>query len=438
MNDLLTITLSVLIGLLSVAALAVLCSRRYEIAIFLAAVSPAVSHVFINLESGDARAGETKGAYIRVGILLLIGFVGFIKYIKHRSRLRERLPFEFGLLFVFCLLAMSSTLFSVDPFSTFVHSGALVAVSGFLLGLYAWLDDRHKFDRALDALFIAVCVLTMVNLLALISGAKTAWLMTDASRFRGLSAHPSTLGSFCMVAYPVLLWKYSQNQVIRKYLVCCMVGSLALLQILTSSRGPLLAAIVGMSVWFLAVREKVRLMLFLGVIFVAGTILLGTTSLQKRFERETQRGKSITTLTGRTELWEETVNLIKKRPFLGYGYDVGGDILEASGNTSVSWVVQGGLSFHNGYIGAAVGLGLFGLSMWVVISVVPFVRSLFFRPSVHKAFAMSIMLMCFLVNFVEPTIAISGPAGMLFWVAWVMAAREASGFAASPGLRIAA
>lgn len=435
MSDTFTLCLLVLIGSVLMIGLGTLCMRRYELAIFMIAISPAISHIFINLGSGGTQTRETYGSYIRVGILLFIGLVGFIRYIRNRSSFSQRLPFEFKLLFVFGLLAMCSTLFSVDPFYTFVRSGALIAVSGFLLGLYAWFDNLHKFDRAIDALFVAACVITTTNSLALVSGAETAWWMIDTPRFRGLWAHPTTLGSFCMVAYPVLFWKFSQYEVIRKLIICFMAGSLALLQVLTYSRGPLLGAVVGMSVWFLAREKKVRLMLFLTVIFVASTILLGTTSLQKRFERESQQGESMTTLTGRAELWEETFNLIKKRPILGYGYDVGGSILEETGNTTVSWVVQGGLSFHNGYIGTAVGLGFLGLALWVIISFVPLVRSLFFRASAHKAFVMSIMSMCFLVNFVEPTIAVSGPAGILFWVAWVMGQRQDLEFVGSRDLR---
>ena len=166
-------------------------------------------------------------------------------------------------------------------------------------------------------------------------------------------------------------------------------------------------------------------MAFLAVILVVGTMLLGMPSLlDNRFQREAQHGKSFDTLTGRTDIWKESFNIIKKRPFLGYGYDVTGAILEDSGNSTVAWVAQGRFSLHNGYVGTTLGLGLIGLSMWITISFAPFFRTFSLKPSVSKAFVIAVMSTCLAVNFVEYSVAVSGPSGIFFWIAWAIAGRR--------------
>jgi O-antigen ligase len=76
-------------------------------------------------------------------------------------------------------------------------------------------------------------------------------------------------------------------------------------------------------------------------------------------------GQNLTTLTGRTELWETTIfPNIKEHLMFGYGYD---SFWSASRVATQSKYELG--SSHNGYLHLLMGLGLTGLSTYVLIRI---------------------------------------------------------------------
>src|SRR5262245_17564960 len=116
MDDL-TLALMAAIVLLASVALALLCNRRYEIAIFLVALSPLISAVFfpatpdIDIDAGQEPA---LGSYLRIGLLSLTGAVGLFRFIQAWLIGRRRLSVEVLLLGGFLAFALLSTTYSID------------------------------------------------------------------------------------------------------------------------------------------------------------------------------------------------------------------------------------------------------------------------------------------------------------------------------------
>src|SRR5206468_8433841 len=153
------------------------------------------------------------GSYIRVSVVLFAGALGCLQYL--RARAKSPLPFHFVLLAVFVLVAFASATYSIDPRFTFIRAISTASVFAFLLGLHYWLTDQDRLTALLDALFVQVILCTAISVISMVALPGKAWMFPDMSRFQGLFGHPNVMGGFCMLSYPILLWKYHRSQDIQ-------------------------------------------------------------------------------------------------------------------------------------------------------------------------------------------------------------------------------
>ena len=81
------------------------------------------------------------------------------------------------------------------------------------------------------------------------------------------------------------------------------------------------------------------------------------------------------TLSGRTTLWEVAIELIAKRPWLGYGYQ---GFWQEGGAAEIIWKAEGYKPphAHNGFVNMALDLGLVGLFLFLSTIAVTFLRSI--------------------------------------------------------------
>lgn len=423
--DYLSIWILAAIGLLASIGLIFWSFKRYEVAVFMMVLSPwvtAISFGATNIPVEELEPGIRS--YIRVSILLLTGLVGIITFFKLRSESKERIPFDFVILGAFILLALVSTGYSIDPHFSFVRSISFAALFAFLLGLHYWLSDKYQFDLILGILFGFVLLATFLNIGALVLLPGETW-EPMGNRFRGLWGHPNTMGAFCMLSYPLCLWKYSRASTMGRCLVAGVITALAIMHFLTGSRSSMICAILGITLWLFIKKGKM-----ISLFFIVGIGFLMVSMIQVKpstFERES--GEDV--LTGRTEFWSGAYTLILERPVLGYGYGVEGKIWvdpRFQDPELTPWSGSAKMSLHNGYISVAIGLGIIGLFLWCVILFLPLWRGIHSHSSDYKAFAMSIMLMCLLSNFVEVSINHGASIYAIFyWIAWVMAERLSLG-----------
>jgi len=418
MDDFPLVLLSASVLLLAIG-LAWSCKQRFEIAIFLVALSPLISAVFfpatpeVDLETATEPA---LGSYARIGLLALTGAVGLFRFIESWSKSRERLPVELLFLGGFLLLALFSTSYSIDQQYTFIRSASFVALFGFLLGLYSYIDSEQRLNQTLFSLFAMVAVVTLVNVTALVAFPDRAWY---ENRFQGLWSHPNAMGSFCMLAYPLLFWVYPRSAPLKKWFVAGLVMTLFCLHLLTGSRGSLMAAVCGMCMWIVVQRKPVRLFLLLSAIGVGVFIL--TQATPNSFERD--GSYSATDLTERPEFWYGSLILIREKPMLGYGYAVEGGIWADPRFNKPEyslWTGSPKTSLHNGYLSVAVGLGLGALLIWCVLLFLPLWRFRSLPYTDYKGLIMAVLVSCLLLNGVETEIGGGAP---VFWIVWVIAGK---------------
>lgn len=408
------------------------CIKRYELAVLLVVLSPWFSTIFVpNVSSALVEEEGSMGGYLRIGLLALMGGVGLFKYWELRSYHQEKLPAHIILLGLFLLIALASRSYSIDQYYTTIRALSFILLFGFLLGLNSFLTDRNKVNVVLQIMFVAICICLLINLVSLVIFPGKVWAWNNSSRFQGLSGRPNTFGTFCMVAYPILLWKYSHCKHIGKWLVAFAIVVFVLLHLLTGSRTTLLASILGVFVWFLVLKKKGPLIITVAVISVLALTALSFNP--SSFER----GDDASTLTGRPEFWKASLTLAMEKPIIGYGYGVSGKIFEDlrfySPELSL-WRGSAKTSLHNGYISEIVGLGVVGLLLSCAVLFRPLWLSMKARADEHKAFVIAIMLMCLVTNFFES--AIIGGANILstvFWPTWVVAGKILYIDTAAPG-----
>jgi O-antigen ligase len=409
---------------LAALALLLLSLRHYSMAMLLVLLSPWIHWVFIsNTETRTEEAGV--GTYLRIAMVALAGIIGYAYYIVNRPAMNRPLPFRFFALAAFLLYALASTSYSIAPQFTIVRVVEAILFFGFLLGFYAWIDDKQTLDKALDIFAMLMAVGIVMNVLALPALPSRVWWWAAPNRYQGLMGQPNSLGAFCLLAYPLFFWAYGRSEGRAKYgWVFVLLCALAM-HALSGSRSSFLAAGIGVFIWCLTLRQwmKVAMVGFCGV---AGLLAL---SVLPQFVPSLQRNESesMTDLTGRDEFWVNAIELLKERPILGYGYEVEGEIWDdprfAKGNLS-TWT-SARASLHNGYLSVAVGSGYAGLLLWLGILILPTVglaRSA--RSSPYKALILASLVQMLVANFLENAITSSRSVGSLgFWLFWVLAGK---------------
>jgi len=428
MHDLLALSMLAAAGLLVGCWVVILTLKRYEFAVFLLILSPSISAIFVpNSFTGIEAEDATVGSYLRIMLIMLIGGVGLVKYLQERLVDYKTVPAHLILLAIFCSLAVLSTAYSIDRRFTFIRSVSFLPFFCFLLGLSQWLRGWDQVDKILDSVFWAICFFLFVNVIATPVLPGRVWWYADTSRFMGLWSQPNQMGAFCMISYPVYFWKISNADSRMKWFVSFLIVITAALHILTGSRTTLIGAALGTFIWLIVMRKpfKFILMMVLMSAFAMTVMILRPSNLTRSGGFE-----SLSTFTGRTEIWTATLTLAKERPIFGYGYGVGGKIFEDPrfyDPKQELWSGTARVSLHNGYLSAVIGMGILGTLLLYFLLFLPFLSSRKEITGQYKALVLAVIFMCLLTNFLESVIGgSSGTVSIILWVLWVIAGKMPS------------
>jgi O-antigen ligase len=420
MDDPITLFLIAACALLLIGIIVFFCFHHFNVAVFLIVIAPLFSTLFSS-NTPDLDPNPGIGSYLRIGLLGIIGCVGLLKFIESKKSLAEKLNSAFIILGLFLLLAVISSTYSIDSYYTFIRSNSFVALFCFLLGLKIWIEEEGQLHKTMNALFWAILAIFFVNVLSTVWLPTKAWAWDEPDRFQGLLAHPNAMGSFCMISYPILLWKYGYSNQKMRIVLFLLLLTMVIFHFLTGSRTSLASAAIGMFTWFLILKKRTPLILFCGGVVLL--IILGMLFQPASFHRMEPAG--IADLTGRTDFWRAGTILFKEKPVFGYGFDAG---TKALGDRRfynpdiLSWSGTVRASFHNGYLSIAVGIGLPGLLLFAWALFIPCRKLLKAANEKDKALVITILFMCLLANFFETTIT-GGTSieAVIFWISWVFA-----------------
>ncbi|MEO8230679.1 MAG: hypothetical protein ABI638_00215, partial [Ignavibacteriota bacterium] len=179
--------------------------QYFEFAVIVGVFATKIIDFFLTSDSANEMESESGiGSYVRVGIYILLGIVGVIKFYQYWNYHNGKLPYHFVLFFIFILLAMVSISYSLDQFFSFVRAFTLFVQFLFLIGLYYWLDDESKVHRTYQAFYILAIVFVVFNLIVIVLYPNKIWYEPDPDRFQGFFTQPNTLGEYCSILTPIL------------------------------------------------------------------------------------------------------------------------------------------------------------------------------------------------------------------------------------------
>lgn len=268
--------------------------------------------------------------------------------------------------------------------SGFARAMALLAGLALLSSGYGFAP-AGTFVRALSLAFLAATVAvtvpmmwrepadvsrTLKVLLWLVIGTTVAgflvWLIGidpfAAGRFRGILSNANTLGYFAAPTLP-LWWALAEaeSSALRRAAMYLGVSATGVALLLSGSRAGLLAAVSGITFGLLAARGHRRALVWVALTVVAvGSLVALTDRAAPALRSGQERILHAGTGSGRVEAWREAVSFIEERPVTGWGFGSTPIVLPALGSSDLLQAFKQGGHVHNGYLEAALELGVPG------------------------------------------------------------------------------
>jgi len=237
--------------------------------------------------------------------------------------------------------------------------------------------------------------------------------------WRGIFVHKNVLGRLMVLSAIIFLLLSVQKSRYRGVRVLGLLLSVALVVLSTSTTALLiLVTLVG----FVCVARILRwhysilASLFISTVAIA---IYAALWLSTNFEPVLDSFGKDTTLTGRIELWDSVGEMIRLRPWFGYGFS--GFWLGWEGPSAEVWFATGWdpVHAHNGYLDLWLALGVVGLLVFAAGFVWAFVKGSMYIVAGDSADALwpvTYLTFMLIYNFTESAIL---RQNSIFWVLYV-------------------
>jgi exopolysaccharide production protein ExoQ len=242
----------------------------------------------------------------------------------------------------------------------------------------------------------------------------TPW--SGAQMWTGVANHKNSLAQICIISAAFLIWslvrrRQGHNPAQWKYQTHAEIILLALCFWLlggpdkwifysATSVYALTAGLLFYVALALAKKIKLRLPAILPVMIIALIIIVGTVSVFTSGSSLTgfaSAARRDTTLTGRTQVWDSLVPVVKQSPWIGKGFGV----FWTNERRNLFQIANA----HNGYLEVLLGVGFIGLALLAafLISSVRKAHRELSRDFDWGAFWICILLMAVVHNMGEPS-----------------------------------
>ena len=367
---------------------------------------------------------------------LMRGVAQFLALMAGAGMLITQPPIDFwkkywplvGYLLSLCLTATFSNL----PSFVFLQILSLVAMLLFGISFFDTqknqADQRIEFFfRTLVGLYFLVCVASL--LLSKLAPALSyeALYAGDAygyeHRFRGLFSKSAMMGAASGILVGCA-WFSVRNWAAKILLLAPGLACLAM----TQSRTFLVALLVaGIGTSVATKSLRMRTAVIAGLLSAVIAIVLfsfGALPGQKKIS-SLLRLETLTTLTGRTDLWTRGVEAVAVRPILGFGFTLGAEAL--SDPNAVSQISErqkeentralARTTLHNGYLQSFLDNGLLGTSFYLSVIVIALKREFRAKEQKSRPAEMFILIFLSIANLGESIIhSASVFHSALFWL----------------------
>ena len=304
---------------------------------------------------GNMKMQLTTGfIYLMTAILVLFRVESFMKFSSRHITIM-----------LFLMIPLFSVFWSISPETTLRRVVALLGTS--LFGIYlAFAFQPGRIIRALAVVYSLVAAISLIFILIL-PAYGTHQAGEYAGVWRGLFAQKNEFGA--SMAIGLLALALCPKQTCSE-LILCRVATLlcSMLLVMSESRAAWLslaaAASIALPLHYMSgrgIRSAIKAIAFLLIMAIGIGFIV-----QNSHQILTALGKD-PTLTGRTGVWELTLDRAMLRPILGYGYRaywIGDNKLRLQPTENWS---DGIGHAHNTYIDMMAELGLLGVTSFVLI-----------------------------------------------------------------------
>lgn len=334
-------------------------STRVETVFIVSVVVAAATGVLRVLRDPLSRdASDIVGRQFWVIVYSIVTLLAF----HHRSAIWTVVR-QSPLVVALLALALASIAWSANPALTFQSAIALIMTT-----LFGWyMVARYEVAGALNLIIAALGLIVSVSVAAVFIAPSIGIDPHHDGAWRGILTHKNSLGRIAALA--IGLWMARAVARRRADPSTMFVLGVAAITVLGSqsrtSFGIAILLVAGVAaVPLLRAGFELATAAAMFLIALSGVVGLWLVS---HVDVALNAFGADTTLTGRTAIWDASVDFVRVQPLLGYGYDAFWGGFDSPGGDLWSRLGDAPQHAHNGLLDIALGLGVIGAGVYVVL-----------------------------------------------------------------------
>ncbi|WP_158590307.1 O-antigen ligase family protein [Deinococcus sp. RM] len=308
------------------------------------------------------------GLYFTAGMLALFGL---------SRNLKIKIDRNAASLMLVLLWSIIPGIFGPSPAVAFATTVSMIGIYVFII----YATQLFGFNHIFESIYIGLVLMIVVSFATYLAAPATVMmqLWNGEYRYKGFMGHPNSMGQVSVFTILIsLTYFYPRvNKALSKAAVICITIVSTLGLILTDSKTSMVLCIITLSIVpsLRLLKSKSSyasklLTVFILISLYSSAIVLTLYKLADEttlasFSRS-GNAQEVTTLTGRTEVWQTAISLIAENPLIGYGLRAGQVLLPEVWKGSAIWVPP---HSHNMYLEALLATGLVGL-LFLIYSII--------------------------------------------------------------------
>lgn len=359
--------------------------------------------------------GIGQGLCFSVGMIWILMNIDRVKWSKYTL---------LGMyLFVMFVSAYLSTLRG----TAMIQFASLSSVLLFAIAVASSATREQTNTAIVTTTFWAYLIVCVISLLLIKIAPGIAYQVGDIAggvRFAGLFGRPGMMGAASGILVGIAFFgKFQRRRITDTVRIIAVLVGFACL-ILCGARTFWIGAVVALALTaYLKGQINTRLIIGFSVIALLGILVvqIADYTISEETKETTLRIESVSTLTGRTNIWGATFEALKASPFVGFGFGVSGDVLVDIGADSAYFLksharFRSNPTLHSGYVQAFGDTGYIGGILYSVIMLgtcVIYMRRIVATSHGAECF---IIVMLAVANFAESIVfKASTWQSVLFW-----------------------
>jgi len=301
--------------------------------------------------------------------ILMLGTVVLFREVSIKN-LRIRLNKIDTLVIIFLVILFASDIFGVSVKNSFL--GSSYRLQGFLTYLifgYGYMIVRILSSQGkvkiYNVLFVQLALLSILLIAQyLLVSTLGESISLFQNRYHGTFGNPNFAGGYMAMLFAYILFAKGNTHKVYwfKPLVILLCG---IAIILTDSRSAILAVVISTVLYYFNIINKiqgwVRIAFVIAICAISFSFIFLTID-QSLLEKRSSEWEN------RSIIWKEGMQLFSKRPILGYGQENVQIIFPANLHFSVD-------NMHNIFLEYALSSGIVGLVLFVILSLLSFIKS---------------------------------------------------------------